>query len=186
MPLAELADEFVRRLSDLMGSDLAGALLPRSATYMGEPMRWYRPMVGEWMGRFYHRERAHWMNIPVHESLVFDGQVTRFHARFLHHHSPTLVHKQLKVLKYSELKALDWIDKGKPVKLWNIPFIFMASFLKDYLARLAFLDGWRGVIVAYIAANYAVYTRFRHYELSRNPNSRKSAADALSRHGLRL
>ena len=182
----ELAEEFGQRLSDLMQSDLAGALLPRSASYMGAPMRWYRPMVGEWMGRFYHRERAHWSNTLVHESLVFDGRITRFQASFLHHHSPTLVHKQLKVLKYAELKALEWFDKGKPVGIWSAPFIFVASFVKDYFVRLAFLDGWRGLIVSYIAANYAIYKRFRHYELNRNPSSRQSAADALSRHGMRL
>jgi glycosyltransferase involved in cell wall biosynthesis len=182
----ELVKEFDLRLPKLMASNLAGAFLPRSATYMGKPMRWYRPMVGESMGRFYHRERAHWTNTLVHESLVFDGPATHFKASFLHHHSPTLVHKQLKVLKYSELKALEWLEKNKPIRLWNTPFIFIASFLQDYIVRLAFLDGWRGLIVSYIAANYALYKRFRHYELNRNPSSRQSAADVLSRHGIRL
>ena len=36
---------------------------------MGAPMRWYRPMMGERLGRLYHRGRARWTDVRVHESL---------------------------------------------------------------------------------------------------------------------
>ena len=120
----------------------------------------------------------------VHESLRFDGPVEKFKHPFLHHHSPTLVHKQLKVLKYSELKACEWIDRSRTRSMWGYPFVFVGTFLKDYILRGAFLDGWRGVIVAHVAANYAVYKRFRYYEIRRNPPSRESAARVLDEHGL--
>jgi len=41
----------------------------------------------------------------------------------------------------------------------------MLTFLKDYLLRLAVLDGARGWAAAYMAADYAVYKRMRHYEM---------------------
>ena len=181
---APLVSEFVQRLPDLLKSDAAGAILRREAWYMGAPMRWYRPMVGERLGRLYHRERARWTDARVHESLQFRGRTIQFEQPFLHHHSPTLVHKQLKTLLYAELKVRDWLERDRAPRVWMSPLVYMAAFLKDYLLRLAFLDGWRGYVVAQVAASYAVYKRMRYYEMWRNPESREQAAALLKRHGL--
>lgn len=181
-----LIAELRARLPDLLDSGAAGALLPRTAWYMGAPMRWYRPMVGEMLGRLYHRRRARWTDARVHESLRFEGRVERFKHPFHHHHSPTLVHKQLKVLRYAELWGLQRIERGRGISLWSYPLVFAGTFFKDYVLRLAFLDGGRGLVVAHVAAAYAVYKRFRGYEMMRNPASRQSADEVLEQHKLRL
>jgi hypothetical protein len=98
----------------------------------------------------------------------------------VHHHNPTLVHRQLKILRYSELKARDWLERGKPANLWMAPFVFLAAFIKDYFLRLGFLDGGRGYVVSQVGASYAVYKRLRYYEMKRNPVSRELARDLLS------
>ena len=98
--------------------------------------------------------------------------------------NPTLVHKHLKTLRYAELKARDWLDRGKPAQMWLMPFVHLAAFFKDYVLRLAFLDGWRGYVVAQVAASYAVYKRMRYYEMKRNPDSRDAAAQLLRGYGL--
>ncbi|WP_266159493.1 glycosyltransferase family 2 protein, partial [Dyella silvatica] len=156
---AELAAELEQRLPALMASASPAAILRRSTIYMGRPMRWYRPAMGEKMARIYHRGRARWIDARVHESLRFDGQAPTLRASFNHANNPTLVHKQLKVLRYAELKCRDWLDKGKPVRMWQAPFVFLLAFVKDYLFRLAFLDGWRGFMIAQTAASYALYKR---------------------------
>ena len=53
--------------------------------------------------------------------------------------------------------------------MWQAPFVFALAFLKDYLFRLAFLDGWRGFMIAHTAASYALYKRMRYYEMRNNP-----------------
>jgi glycosyltransferase involved in cell wall biosynthesis len=179
-----LASELERRLPAMMQGDAAVGILRRSTHYMGAPMRWYRPMVGEKMTRLYHRGRARWSDARVHESLRWEGRAEQFSAPFHHLHNPTLVHKQLKVLRYAELKCRDWHDKGRAPRVWMTPLVYLAAFLKDYLARLAVLDGWRGFIVAHSAATYAAYKRIRYYEMHRNPASIAQARDELIRHGL--
>lgn len=178
----ELAAELERELPALMASDAAGAVLRRRTVYMGRPLRWYRPNVGEKLARFYHRGRARWTDARVHESLRLDGRAPVFDAPFEHANNPTLVHKQLKVLRYSELKCRDWLDKRKPVRMWQAPFVYLLAFLKDYVFRLACLDGWRGFLIAQTAASYALYKRMRYYEMVHNPASVAEAADALSKH----
>jgi len=175
----ELARELTQRLPQLMQSDTAGAVLKRQTWYMGAPMRWYRPMVGERLGRLYHRDRARWTDTRVHESLRFNGPTVTLRHSFVHHHNPSLVHRQLKILRYSELKARDWLERGRPVRLWMAPLVFMAAFFKDYVLRLGFLDGGRGYVVSQIGASYAVYKRLRYYEMVRNPASRAAANRAL-------
>ncbi len=179
-----LAAELAERLPALMASQAPAAWLRRRTIYMGAPMRWYRPAVGERMARLYHRGRARWSDARVHESLRFEGQAPTLREPFDHANNPTLVHKQLKVLRYSELKCRDWLDKDKPVRMWQTPLVFVLAFLKDYLFRLAFLDGWRGFMIAHTAASYAIYKRMRYYEMRHNPESVERAATALRSHGL--
>jgi glycosyltransferase involved in cell wall biosynthesis len=179
-----LAAELQAKLPALMAGDAPAAFLRRSTVYMGRPMRWYLPAVGEKMARLYHRGRARWSDARVHESLQFQGAAPVFQARFRHVNNPTLVHKQLKVLRYSELKCRDWLEKDKPVRMWQAPFVFLLAFVKDYVLRLAMLDGWRGFMIAQTAASYALYKRMRYYEMRHHPESVALAANALTRHGI--
>lgn len=187
------ADEFLsdagigecrQRLPQVMSSQAAGVWLRRSTWFMGAPMRWYRPMVGERIARIYHRQRASWSDKRVHESLRLDGPQAEFKQPFNHRHNPTLLHKQLKVLRYAELKALDWKAKNKPARMWQCPFVFLSAFLRDYIFRLAVLDGWRGYVMAQTAASYAVYKRMRYYEMLINSDSIPMAAALQKQHDL--
>ncbi|MBD8874620.1 glycosyltransferase family 2 protein [Rhodanobacter sp. DHB23] len=178
----ELAAELERELPALMASDATAATLRRRTIYMGRPLRWYRPSVGEKLARIYHRNRARWSDARVHESLRFEGRAPLFKAPFEHANNPTLVHKQLKVLRYSELKCHDWLEKHKGARMWQAPFVYVLAFLKDYVFRLACLDGWRGFLIAQTAASYALYKRMRYYEMVNNPASVAEGTDALNKH----
>ncbi|PXV57025.1 Glycosyltransferase involved in cell wall bisynthesis [Dyella jiangningensis] len=180
----ELADELMQRLPALMASDACAAYLRRATIFMGAPMRWYLPAMGEKMARLFHRDRARWADVRVHESLRFDGPSVTLKASFNHENNPSLPQKQIKVLRYAELKCRDWLEKGKPVRMWQTPFVYLLAFIKDYVLRLGFLDGWRGFVIAQTAASYAAYKRMRYYEMRRNPASVQYGADALLRHGI--
>jgi glycosyltransferase involved in cell wall biosynthesis len=78
----KLVQEMQEKLPRLLQSSAAGAILRRSTWYMGAPMRWYRPMVGERLGRLYHRGRARWTDARVHESLRFSGPTESFRHSF--------------------------------------------------------------------------------------------------------
>ena len=177
-----LARELEHELPAFMASAAPAAILRRRTVYMGRPMRWYRPNVGERLARLYHRGRARWTDARVHESLRFEGRARVFKAPFEHANNPTLVDKQLKVLRYAELKCRDWRDHGRAARMWQAPFVYFFAFLKDYVFRLALLDGWRGFIIAQTAASYALYKRMRYYEMLANPDSLDAADEALRRH----
>jgi glycosyltransferase involved in cell wall biosynthesis len=171
-------------LPQLLASTAAAGVLFRTAWFMGRPLRWYRFMVRERKPRIYHRQRARWSEARVHESLVYSGGEVTFKPPFMHYVNPTLAHLQLKYLRYAELKALDWRERGRGTRPYEWPFVFILTFVKDYLLRLAVLDGWRGWIAAYMAAHYATYKRIRYYEMRCFEHSIALADDELRAHKL--
>lgn len=181
---AELAQELQQNLPRLLESNAAAGVLFRTAWFMGKPLQWYRFMVREKKARIYHRQRARWSEVRVHESLQYSGTDVSFKAPFLHYLNPTLPHHQLKYLRYAELKALDWHERKRSLRPYEWPLVFVATFLKDYIFRLAILDGWRGFAAAYMASNYAVYKRMRYYEMVTFPESIPLARDILKTHRL--
>ena len=175
----ELTLALERGLPQLQASDAAAGVLFRTAWFMGRPMRWYRMMVRERKPRIYHRQRARWSEARVHESLQYRAADVAFQPPFLHYLNPTLVHHQLKYLRYAELKALDWRERGRASRPYLWPLVFMLTFIKDYLLRLAVLDGWRGWVAAWMAADYALYKRLRYYEMRCFESSVELADDEL-------
>lgn len=179
-----LAQELQDALPRLMASTTPAAILRRRTIFMGSAMRFYRPSVGEKLPRLYHRGRARWTDARVHETLRYEGHAPLLRTPFDHFSNPTLPHKQLKTLLYAELKCRDWREQGRPPRMFLAPLVFLAAFAKDYLLRLAFLDGSRGYIISQIAANYAVYKRMRLFEMTHNPDSLPQAAALLRKHGI--
>jgi len=180
----ELVAELQRDLPTLLSSDAAAGIIARTAEFMGKRMRWYKLMARERKARIYHRQRAQWSEVRVHESLRYRGRAQSFTAPFIHYLNPTLVHHDLKYLRYAELKARDWHDKRRSARPFEWPFVFLATFIKDYFLRLAILDGWRGFAAAWLAANYALYKRLRYYEMQAFPESLALASEELRAHGL--
>jgi glycosyltransferase involved in cell wall biosynthesis len=180
----QLLQELKDRLPSLLDSEACVGIIYRTAWFMGRPLHWYRPMVRERKARIYHRARARWSDVRVHESLQYQGGEVVFKAPLMHFLNPTLVHHELKMLRYAELKALDWRDRRLRVTPLLWPFVFCFAFLKDYVLRLAVLDGWRGWIVAYLAAEYAVYKRLRHFEMLNFAPSVELARQTLRAHNL--
>jgi glycosyltransferase involved in cell wall biosynthesis len=180
----ELALELKAALPALLASAQAGAFLHRSAWFMGARMRWYRPLARERIERLYHRDRAQWSEAPVHEALRFNGPAAEMRAPLLHAYTPSLTQRGLKDLYYAELRARERHGRGRTGSLWLVPLLFVATFLKDYLLRLAVLDGARGYVAAHLAASYSVYKRLRGYEMDVYPESIELAREALIRHGL--
>jgi glycosyltransferase involved in cell wall biosynthesis len=180
----ELAFEMAARLPQLLQSANAGAYLRRAAWFMGARMRWYKPLARERIERLYHRERAQWTDAPVHEALRFNGPAIELRAPLLHAYTASLTQRVLKDLYYAELRAREWHARGRRSQLWLAPLVFLATFFKDYVLRLAVLDGARGYVAAHLAASYAVYKRLRCYEMQVHPESLELARAALARHGL--
>ncbi len=145
----------------------SGYRIPRVAFFMG---RWIRH--GTWYPdyqlRLFDRRRARWEGGRVHESVKIQGKPELLTGE-IHHFTYRSFSDYLNRLEiYSNLAALDYLDKGKavaPINLLAKPF---AAFVSSYLLKRGLLDGAPGFVVAVLSAVSAFFKHAKLYELKRN------------------
>jgi glycosyltransferase involved in cell wall biosynthesis len=96
----------------------------------------------------------------VHEKLIVKGKIAVLKNKIIHFSYISYQEYKLKMKKYGILKANEKIKKGQnPAKLLLF-FHPIYTFLYQYIIRLGFLDGIRGVIICYLNA-YSIFIRYK-------------------------
>lgn len=125
--------------------------------------KWIR--FGEWSGdkhiRLFNRKYVRWNNAAVHENLVFpvDAKKVALKGNILHYTTNSFDEHIEKTIRYAKQNAEKYFKQGKKasaVKLYISPCF---TFVKYYIFKLGFLDGWYGFL---IAKNTAWYTYLKY------------------------
>jgi glycosyltransferase involved in cell wall biosynthesis len=127
--------------------------------------------LGQWIGhsgwypdrkiRLYDRRRAQWEGDFVHESMKVDGRVDLFDSDLLHFPYRNFQDHLSRIDRYTQLASEAARKKGKrsnPIKLVFGP---LAAFLSSFVAHAGFLDGWRGLLIAWMGARYVFKRELR-------------------------
>lgn len=129
-------------------------LLGRRVRYSG----WGR----DWLPRVYHRARARLTEAAVHENLVFDPgvRVLRLAGPLRHAAVRDIGDLLVKVNRYSELRR-----RTRPVVMPAPLILLRASwaFLRTLVLQGGFLDGWRGLVIAWSNANGVFFKYMKPY-----------------------
>lgn len=105
--------------------------------------------------RLFDRRRGGWRHPrEVHEGLSVDGPVVRLHGDLIHYPYRSLMNQLEKTQRYARMMAEYELSRGKRASLAKLVFSPAARFLRGYVLRRGFLDGWEGLIYAYVRANY--------------------------------
>jgi glycosyltransferase involved in cell wall biosynthesis len=106
--------------------------------------------------RLYHRSFAKWNDKLVHEDLEFRPYLKTILLKgyLLHYTYRSVSEHFIKMDKYSSLSAEEYFRTGKKnpgfAKLMLSPLF---TFIKAFILRRGFLDGWRGWLLAILHAN---------------------------------
>jgi glycosyltransferase involved in cell wall biosynthesis len=124
--------------------------LSRRTWYLGAWIKhsgWYP----DFQRRLYHRDAAQFSGI-IHESLRFDGKLGRLRGDLLHYTVRSVSEHQDNVERYSTLAAQRMYAEGK--RNWRGAYWFAApwSWFHNFVFRGGFLDGYRGALIAKMAA----------------------------------
>lgn len=115
--------------------------------------------------RFFRRELGGYdQGIAVHEAVEVKGRVELAKDDILHYGDEGIAGKIDKINAYSSLKSEEKDGRGKspsPIKLLTV---MPLTFLKSYIFRRNFLNGWRGFIGSVINAFYAFLKEAKLYE----------------------
>jgi glycosyltransferase involved in cell wall biosynthesis len=107
------------------------------------------------MKRLYNRREAKWSLRPVHETLdIREGITTRkLEGDLLHRSKDTLEDHIAGINKYSGMGAKIYFETGKKAAGFKLVISPLFTFIKGYIFRLGFLDGYAGFMMAKINAH---------------------------------
>lgn len=156
------------------GSDGAAAWdIPRLSKYFGRSIR-----HGDWYPdrqlRLFDRRRARFAGLEVHEKVDVAGPVRHLRGDILHDSFDSLDDQLEKRTRYARLVAEAQHARGKRgswIKVFANP---LWRFLRGYVVKGGFLDGWRGLAIALIAAKYVREKHLRLVILDRAASERGS------------
>nr|WP_315211084.1 glycosyltransferase family 2 protein [uncultured Flavobacterium sp.] len=99
----------------------------------------------------------------VHEKLKVNGKIGVLKNKLIHYSYSNFQEYKLKTIRYGKFKAQEkFLKRQKPFIILH--FLHPAyNFLFNYIVRLGFLDGKKGLIICYLNAN-SVYTRYQELE----------------------
>jgi glycosyltransferase involved in cell wall biosynthesis len=124
--------------------------LSRKTWYLGAWIKhsgWYPDL----QRRLYRRDTARFSGI-IHESLRFTGKSGRLNGDLLHYTVRSFDEHQSNVERYSTLAAQRLFAEGK--RSWRGALYFATpwSWFHTFVLRGGFLDGYRGALIAQMAA----------------------------------
>ena len=130
-----------------------GYRLPRQ-----EWLFWRWPHAGtraNWQLRLFRRARGRMNEVPVHAAPEVEGRVLDLDAPFRHYGEPRLADRVDKVNRYSS--GLVGHKRGKRPRFIALRLLFYpgVAFLKLYLGKRYFLNGWAGFFAAKTQSFYA-------------------------------
>ncbi len=90
----------------------------------------------------------------IHEHVEIDGTAGLLDGDLEHRAYRSLGDQLVRLDRYAKLMAEHLHNRGRHARLANIVLNPAWRFMRGYLLRAGFLDGWRGLLYAYIEANY--------------------------------
>ncbi|MBC8552305.1 MAG: glycosyltransferase family 2 protein [Candidatus Brocadiales bacterium] len=146
----ELQSEILSTLNNPMTD---GYYVARLNNFFGKSIR-YCGLYPDYTIRFFNRKKGKFNDVTVHESVQMSGDTGKLKNHMLHLAFDTVEEFYNKQKKYATLSQ----KKKNLIKAFISP---IWTFLKIYIVRLGFLEGWYGFIIAKV---YAQYTFWKYYK----------------------
>ncbi len=158
----ELTPDLAREIESVIAQspqDVEGYFIKRRAFFLG---KWIRH-CGWWPDaqlRLIRRGKGKFSNRPVHEGLEVKGKTLTLGEPMNHYTYHSIAQYLEKMERYSDLFTQSASPKKR--RFWWAYLAFMPPwlFLKMFLLKLGFLDGWRGFQVCALSS-YHEYVKYR-------------------------
>jgi len=143
----------ILELRDAGFPECAGWSFPRLSNYLGTWVRhgtWYPDRVL----RLYQRKHGRWGGSPPHDHLELDGPAGRLRGDLLHYPYRSFSEHLRTIERYTTIMAERMHAEGRRARVSDLALRPAVRFVRFYLLKGGFLLGWRGLLLAYLAAHY--------------------------------
>jgi len=136
--------------------------MPRRTQFLG---RWiyHCGWYPDYVLRLFRKSAGGFNEAAVHEQIKVSGAVGRLQGEILHYCYPDLDSYFVKLNRYTTLAAREEIARGRRSSLYDLLVRPCAAFIKHYLIRRGFLDGFEGFLVSVLSSGYVLvkYAKMR-------------------------
>ncbi|XKE45567.1 glycosyltransferase family 2 protein [Halomonas organivorans] len=148
----------------------AAARIHRENLLLGHPVR-HSGWGNDWLVRLFNRRYCNFNDAMVHESVALSGdtQCSRMEGKLIHLAVTDLSQFLEKVNRYSSLRA-ESSQRTKHPAVIVAKALF--AFFRTYGLRLGFLDGWRGLVIAFSNANGVFWKYMKAYAADHEKSQR--------------
>ncbi|GAB3371947.1 glycosyltransferase family 2 protein [Lysobacter rhizosphaerae] len=132
----------------------AGYRFARLSEYFGKFLR-HGNAYPDRVLRLFDRRRGGWRGTrEVHEAASVEGEVRTLRGDLIHYPYRSLEQQLAKTQRYARMMAEHDFARGKRATLGKLVLAPAWRFWRGYVLRGGFLDGWHGLVYAYVRANY--------------------------------
>jgi len=153
----------------------AGYLVSRRTFYQD---RWIRG--GGWYPdkqlRLFNRTRGHWKQRQIHESVEMDPgtRVGELAGDLLHYTSPNAAHHHRMIgERYAPLAAQQMFEEGRRASVLGVVSAGPAAFIRSFILKGGFRDGFAGFTIASFAAHHAFLKNLMLWEMQAGDHTDK-------------
>jgi glycosyltransferase involved in cell wall biosynthesis len=143
----------IERLREGGFAGYAGWSIPRITDYFGRFLR-HGNAYPDRLVRLFDRRRGGWVGREIHENTRIEGRAGRLKGHLLHYSYRSLTDHEQRMQRYAQLMAEAMHASGRRAGLGAAIFHSWWRFVRGYVLRLGFLDGWRGLVFALVEAQY--------------------------------
>jgi glycosyltransferase involved in cell wall biosynthesis len=127
--------------------------VPRAVWYLGRWIRhgvWYPGRVV----RLFRRDRAGFTDDAIHESVHVEGRTGHLRADLFHYSYRDVDHHLEKMNEFTTLSAEKMFSERRHAGALRLAFQPPLEFLRAYVGKAGFLDGYPGFVIALFHAYY--------------------------------
>jgi glycosyltransferase involved in cell wall biosynthesis len=130
-----------------------GWRMPRLSSYLGRSIRhgtWYPdPQL-----RLFDRRHGRWTGLDPHDRVELDGPCGRLRSDLLHAPYRSFEEHLATIDRYTTTRARELHARGARARLRDLLLRPPWRFFRFYVLTGGFLEGWRGLLMAWLAAHY--------------------------------
>ncbi len=159
-----ISPELRREVMALRDAGFPGAVgwkMPRMSCYLGKWIRhgtWYPDLSL----RLFDRRHGRWGGMDPHDRVELAGAPGRLRHHLVHHPYRSFAEHLQTIDRYTTIMAHQMHQRGRRARLADVALRPPFAFLRFYWFKLGVIDGWRGLLLAYLHAHY---TRMKYAKL---------------------
>ena len=161
----ELGKEIVEILSGRQRS-CNGFNMPRKSFFLGKWIR-YCGWYPDYNLRLFRKNKGLFSESLVHESVKIQGKAEFLRNPLEHYTYKSIDDYLCRMNKYARLAAEEMSRNGKSVNYFDLLSRPLITFLKMFLLRRGFLEGYRGLILSYLYASYTLSKYSKLWEMKK-------------------